>query len=86
MGGKRKSAIYGLDAKLVSTTELMLLQLQLSHVILNGLLILIEHLLQHIDEMSRAQRPPLAPTRLDFDHVHDDGDTNDDDDDNAILK
>ena len=39
--------------------------------------------------MSRAQRPPLAPTHLDSDPVYDDGDDdtdNDDKDDNAIPK
>ena len=35
--------------------------------------------------MSRAQRPPLVPTRLDYDPVHDDDDT-DGDNDNVIPK
>ena len=38
-----------------------------------------------MDEMSRAQEPLLAPTRLDFDSIHDD-DTDDDDDNNIIPK
>ena len=38
--------------------------------------------------MSRAQRPPLAPTHLGSDPVYDDVDDtdNDDEDDNAIPK
>ena len=36
-----------------------------------------------MDEMSRAQQPPLVPTHLDSDPVHDD-DTDDDDDNNTI--
>ena len=36
--------------------------------------------------MSRAERPPLAPTHLDYDPVHDDDHTDDDEDNNAIPK
>ena len=43
------------------------------------------HLLQRMDEMSRAQQPPLVPTHLDSDLVHDD-DTDDEDDNNTIQK
>ena len=53
---------------------------------INDLRILSERLSQRVDEISRAERPSLAPTRLDFDFVHDDDDTNDDDDNNAIPK
>ena len=53
---------------------------------INNLRILVERLLQRVDEMSRAETPPLAPTRLDFDPIHDDDDTDDDDNNNAIPK
>ena len=53
---------------------------------INDLRILIECLLQRVDEIPRAERPPLAPTRLDFDPVHGDDDIYDDDDNNAIPK
>ena len=36
--------------------------------------------------MSRAQRPPLVPTSLDCNTVHDDDDIDNDNDDNAIPK
>ena len=54
---------------------------------INDLQILIERLLQHVDEMSRAKQPPIASTRLDSNPVHDDDDdTNDEDNNNSILK
>ena len=63
------------------------LQQRLTHQeeIINKLESLTTHLLQRMEEMSRAQQPPLVPTRLDYDRVHDD-DTDDDDDNNKIPK
>ena len=52
--------------------------------VINKLESLTAHLLQYMDEMSKAQQPPLVPTRLDYDIVHDD--TYDDDDNNTIPK
>ena len=38
-----------------------------------------------MDEMSRAQQPPLVLTRLISDPVHDDDTDDDDDDDNNTI-
>ena len=45
---------------------------------INDLRILTKRLLQCVVEMSRAERPTLAPTRLDFNPVHDNDHTEDD--------
>ena len=53
--------------------------------VINKLESLTSHLLQRMDEMSRAQQPPLVPTHLISDPVHDDDTDDDDDDDNNTI-
>ena len=59
-------------------------RLTLQDEVINKLESLTAHLLQCMDEMSRVQQPPLVPSCLDSDVVHDD--TDDDDDNNTIPK
>ena len=53
--------------------------------VINKLESLTSHLLQRMDEMLRAQQPPLVPTRLISNPVHDDDTDDDDDDDNNTI-
>ena len=90
------SEYYGTSGASTSTTspspqqneeEMSELRQRLTHQdeVISKLESLTTHLLQRTDEMSRAQQPPLVPTRLDSDLVHDD-DTDDEDDNNTIQK
>ena len=90
------SEYYGTSGASTSTTspspqqneeEMSELRQRLTHQeeVINKLESLTTHLLQRMDEMSRAQQPPLVLTRLDSDLIHDD-DTDDKDDNNTIQK
>ena len=94
--GSQASEYYGISGASTSTTspfpqqneeEMQELRERLTHQeeVINKLESLTSHLLQRMDEMSRAQQPPLVPTRLISDPVHDDDTDDDDDDDNNTI-
>ena len=75
------SEFYGTSGASTSTTspspqqneeKMLELRQRLTHQeeVINKLESLTTFLLQRMDEMSRAQQPPLVPTRLDSDPIH----------------